>query len=335
MGQTMSELTFRSVIQRMLAIGLAIAMTGCSWIQPQTQSQPQTRAAPTIKVSPLPEAAPSVRTAILVSDDAADYQLVADEITRRIPAANYKIFHLQGPDYNAPDFLEKLDAYAPDQIVAVGLLAARTARLRPTMPLVFCRVYDYQGNDLISPNSIGVKLLPPFELQLAAWKALNPNLNRIGVIMGPQQKALATEITASALRHNVEVKTLIVRSDQEALYEFKRLVPAVEGIMILPDNRILSISVLEKLMAYGARHNQQLIVFNDRLLKYGALMSITSDHSDVADQIIDLMLSPRPGVMANSELVPLTSMNVAFNAGVANSLGLTATPEFRRFLQDD
>jgi hypothetical protein len=34
-------------------------------------------------------------------------------------------------------------------------------------------------------------------------------------------------------------------------------------------------------------------------------------------------------------LVPLTSMHVAFNAGVASELGLSASSEFQQFLNSD
>jgi ABC-type uncharacterized transport system substrate-binding protein len=318
------------VFWRMLAFAPVLALVACAGLQ----APPRT--GPTVKVTPMPEAAQQpVRTAILISDDAAHYQLVAEEIIRRMPAANYEVFHFEGSDHQVPGVLKELESYAPDQLVAVGLLAARTARMRPGLPLVFCRVFDYQSNSLISSNSIGVKLLPPFDLQMEAWKALNPDLQNIGVIMGPHQEDLAREITTSAARHGIEVKTVTVGSDQEALFKFKRLVPAVEGMMILPDNRILSVTVLEELMAYGIRHRKQIVVFNDRLLKFGALMSITSNDGDVADQIIELMLNPRPSATAHMRLVPLTSMQVAFNAGVASELGLSASSEFQQFLNSD
>jgi ABC-type uncharacterized transport system substrate-binding protein len=303
-----------------------LVLTACGGSQMRSAS---------VTVNPMPDAARQVRTALLVSDDTPDYQLVAEEIMRRLPAGTYEVLHLEGNAFNTPDVLEDLDHFEPDQLIAVGLLAAITARRRPDLPLVFCRVFNHRGNDLLSSNSAGVNLLPPFDLQLAAWKALDPNLQQIGVIGGPGQQGLIEEISTSASRQNIQIRSLTVSSDKEALFKYKRLIPLVDGVMVLPDNRILSVAVLEELMSYGVKHGKQIVVFNDRLLKLGALMSITSDAADVADQVIDLMLNPRTGARNRPTLTPLTSMRVELNAQAASKLGLSASPDFIQFLDGD
>jgi ABC-type uncharacterized transport system substrate-binding protein len=277
-----------------------------------------------------------LRTAILISNDSAGYQRVAEEIMSRMPPTNYSVFHLEGKQLHTPDLLEELDRYEPDQIIAVGLPAAMAGRQRPDVPLVFCRVFDYESNDLISQTSTGVKLLPPFDLQLQAWKEISPNLNKIGVIMGPDQQDLLHEIEASALRHDIEIEHRTVGSDQETLFEFKRLIPLVQGLIVLPDNRILSASALMELMAYGTKHGKQIVVFNDNLLKYGALMSVTSDEADVADQVIRVFQDSASRKASRPNMFPLTKMRVQVNPKVAQDLGLPMSlPEFEQYPRSD
>lgn len=315
---------------RVCALVAALLMGACSG--PAVKDTPNV-----ITVYPAPAQAQPLRTAILISDDTIGYQLVAEEIMMRIPRANYAVFHLEGNEINVPDVLEELDWYEPDQIIAVGLLAAMTGRQRSDLPLVFCRVFNYRGNDLLSRTSQGVKLLPPFDLQLQAWKEISPDLHVVGVITGPDQQDLIREIKASARRYDIKVQNRTVRSDQETLFEFKRLVPLVQGLIVLPNNRILSASVLEELMSYGVKHGKQIVVFNDRLLKYGALMSISSNDADVADQVIRMLQDLPSGRKAfRPAMLPLTKMHVQLNSKVAHDLGLSATsPEFLRFLRSD
>ena len=105
----------------------------------------------------------------------------------------------------------------------------------------------------------------------------------------------------------------------------------------MPDNRILSASVLKELMSYGAKHGKQIVVFNDRLLNYGALMSFSSNNADVADQVIRMLQDLPSGRKAfRPGMLPLTKMRVRLNSKVAHDLGLSATsPEFQRFLRSD
>jgi putative ABC transport system substrate-binding protein len=292
---------------------------------------------PTItEPAPEPVAAPPVRIAILISNDTPGYQLVANEIVQRISKDEHVILNLDGNPANGSRVLEKLAEFSPDQLIAVGLLAAKTGRQMPELPLVFCRVFNYQDHDLISPTSSGVNLLPPFALQLEAWKTLSPDLQTIGVIAGPGQNELIVEITAAAREQDIEVISRSARSDKGTLFEFKRLIPLVQGLWILPDNRILSVPVLQELMAYGAKYDKQIVVFNEQLLKYGALLSVSSSDADVANQVVRLLddsefgaTTPRP------RMVPLTTMRIELNFQVAQELGLTTTPKFNKFLPID
>ena len=338
----MVELKTGLGLRTICVLAFCQALTACVSTSPVTISEPVPAPivivpAPIVIVpAPIPVAAPPVRTAILISNDTAGYQSVAKQIAQRMPTDKHRIFNLNGDPANGSRILEKLSEFAPDQLVAVGLLAAKTGRQMPELPMVFCRVFNYQDHDLISPTSAGVNLLPPFALQLQAWKTLAPDLQTIGVITGPGQDELVAEITAAARQFDIEILSRSVRSDKGTLFEFKRLVPLVQGLWILPDNRILSVPVLQELMAYGLKHDKQLVVFNEQLLKFGALLSVTSDDTDVADQVVQLLRETSFGDTApRPRMAPLTDMKIEINTQVAHELGLTATPQFNRYLPAD
>jgi putative ABC transport system substrate-binding protein len=319
-------------LQRLAVLAFCQVVMACVGVPPTVVTEPSPR--PVVREpTPAPVVATPVRTAILISNDTPGYQVVANRIVQRIPAHEYRIFNLDGNPANGSRVLKRLAEFGPDQLVAVGLLAAKTGRQRPELPLVFCRVFNYQDHDLISPTSTGVKLLPPFALQLEAWKTLSPDLKTIGVITGPGQEDLVVEITDAAREHGIEVLSRSARSDKGTLFEFKRLVPLVQGLWILPDNRILSVPVLRELMAYGAKYDKQIVVFNEQLLDFGALLSVSGNDADVADQVVRLLKdSDFHAPNRRPSMVPLTTMHIELNSQVAQELGLTTSPQFDRYL---
>jgi ABC-type uncharacterized transport system substrate-binding protein len=296
-------------------------------VPPVVQAVPE--AAPPVE-PPLPAPAPApepepvaVQVAILLSDDIPVFASVADKIRRRLGPGDHTIHDLGGHPANSTRILEEIERTNPDQLVSVGLLAAQVGRQLDTVPMVFCYVFNYQDHDLISPSSKGVNLLPPFEMQLDAWRDLSPGLSRIGVITGPNQEALVGELQQASEAEEIELFARTVHSDQEALYAFKRLTPEIEGLMLLPDNRILSPRVVREIMSYGARHRIQIVVFGSSLLDLGAFMAITSLDSDIADQVVArLGEMTDEGWPAGIDMTPLTKMEREVNPDVAQHLGL-------------
>jgi ABC-type uncharacterized transport system substrate-binding protein len=262
-----------------------------------------------------------VRTAVLLSDDIPVFEAVAAEIVARVGADRATIYNLNALPSNGPRVLR--EAAAADRIVAVGLLAATIGRSIAEKPMVFCMVFNHQDSNLISASSKGVKLLPPFELQLQAWSELSPRLQSVGVITGPGQEELLAEIEAAAKARGIAVAVETVNSDKEALVVFKQMTSTIQGLWLVPDNRILSPEVVREIMSYSARHQKQVVVFGSNLLGLGAVMSVDSDADDVAQQVVRRLDGiDGKGQVAGPGMLPLTKMQVEVNSPIARQLGL-------------
>jgi ABC-type uncharacterized transport system substrate-binding protein len=250
---------------------------------------------------------------------------IAEEIQRR-DAEHVTVHNLDGSEANAVTTLAKIDGASSDRIVAIGLLAATVGR-RAEMPMVFCQVYNYQDYDLVSPSSKGVQLLPPFDLQLEAWRSLAPELKSIGIVTGPGQDALIADIQEAVERAELTLTVATVQSDQEALVRFKDMTHAIDGLWLVPDNRILSPNVVREMMSYSAKHKKQVVVFSSGLLGLGALMSVASDERDVADRVLARFENmSESGQLRGPDLQQLTKIHASVNEDIARHLGL-AIPE--------
>ena len=330
---------------RIYSLAVLLLVSGCAGLPPQIDAPepvpqpvetpapavvteaPPIEAAPTrepvpVQAAPAPEP-PSARVAIVLSDDIPVFSSVAEKLRRRLGPGDHTIHNLDGHPANSTRILEEIKNTDPDQVVSVGLLAAQVARQLDDVPMVFCYVFNYQDHELISATSKGVNLLPPFAMQVQAWRELSPGLDRVGVITGPNQDLLVDEIQQASEEEGIELFTRTVRSDQEALYVFKRLTPEIEGLWLLPDNRILSPRVVREIMSYGARHRIQIVVFGSGLLELGAFLAISSRDGDVADQVVGrLAEATEAGWTAGPDMTPLTEMDLEINQDVAQHLGL-------------
>jgi ABC-type uncharacterized transport system substrate-binding protein len=243
------------------------------------------------------------------------------EAIQQQSAARVTLHNLDGEPTNAEGVLAELGANS-DRVVAIGLLAATVGR-RANLPMVFCQVYNYQDYDLVSETSKGVQLLPPFSLQLKAWTRLSPELQRIGIVTGPAQDSLIAEIQQVVERAGLTLTVASVQSDQEALLAFKDMTQSIDGLWLLPDNRILSPTVVQEIMSYSAKHRKQVVVFGDNFLSLGALMSVTSDARDVAERVLARFDNvSEGGRLLGPDMQQLTKIHTDVNAAVANYLGL-------------
>lgn len=309
-------------------LGLA---TGCSLL-PWPEA-PDKQAAPAVTSSPAPTPKPKgsappakppvselPRTAILYGDDVPMYARVAEDTLARLrgPAQAFAV-----SDDGAGPTAGEIGGY--DRLVAVGALAARHANRWPDKPLVFCQVFNYQRDGLDRNNARGVSMLPPAESQLKAWKTLVPGLRRIGTITGPGHEQWIEQARSAAGAQGMVLVHRIAQSDKETLYQYKRLVPEIDGLWLLPDDRILSHRVLRELMSYSARHNRHVLAFSPELLKFGALLSASSVEADVAAQVaIALQSMTAPKTSTEFRLYPLTEAHIETNDRLAR--GSTIRP---------
>ena len=101
-------------------------------------------------------------------------------------------------------------------------------------------------------------------------------------------QALADAGTALGL----EMTTRQVSSDKEVLFEFRRLVPALDGFIFLPDDSVLSPGVIQEIISHGRSNGIQFLAYNQLLQTLGAQYLVTQDAEDVAAGLVQLINNP-------------------------------------------
>jgi ABC-type uncharacterized transport system substrate-binding protein len=189
--------------------------------------------------------------------------------------------------------------------------------------VIFSQVFNVNENDLLSEEMKGVAVLPPMDLQVEAWRDLDPGIRNIGAILGEGHEELIAEANQAMKERGIKFHYAIAHSDRETLYLFNRLIRDIDGFLLFPDNRILSRAVLIEIMNDASRHRVQVAVFNESLLDHGATFSASSDNSNIANKITIALNEILDGNIDDVEpLSPLSEIRIQTNPAMVQKFGL-------------
>ena len=324
-----------SIRSGLLLAVFALLLSGCSLILPSPDTPepvvtPQLPPTPMPMPTPVPTAEPApvepvvpaeviepepaaTKVAIVLSGRVPAYENVVIELTGLLD--DFEIYDLSDRSITQKEAFDAIRNNGAQAVVAVGLRAATFCQAFTDLPVVFSQVFNVSENDLDGENFKGVAAIPPLAMQLKAWQQLSPELKSIGTIIGEGHDDLIDEAMLAAHANDLSLHHRIAKSDRETFYYFTRLAPVIDGFWLFPDNRILSASVLRRMLDYAARHGVQVAVFNDSLLSLGAAISTTSVNADIAQTIVSVITSAVRGDMdAIPDMTPLSEIGVRTNS---------------------
>ena len=274
--------------------------------------------------------APAAMVALLYSGSAPAQAAIASHIDDKLSAPGWSVRHID---------LDRIDSATPiDATIdrGVGLLAAvgpdalAVARERFTgADIVYCQVLDPGASATAEGTQTirSVAAMPPLKLQFAAWAALDPKLEHIGLITSAGYAARLTDVAAAASAIGARLDHRISNSDRETLYIFRRLAPEIDGLWLAPDSSVLSAGVIGQMLDLAAELDIGVLVFNEGLLGRGGLLSVLAPEEHVAALVVDAIEAIRYRTTDTlPREIPLSEGRVRVNAEVVAALGLPVPP---------
>ncbi len=273
---------------------------------------------------PAPPPPPPPQIIILVSEAIPAYERVAQELEKRLPEGA-KTAYLNRYRKVGKEITEQLARPDYQQIVAIGLYAATEARrvAGDEDDVIFCQVFNYRDHQLIGVHSKGVGAIAGTKSMFANWSRLSPTLNNIGIVTGSGMEAVVTKAASEASTYGIRLQHKVVANDKELLFEFKRMAPHIQGIWLLPDNRVLSRQAIKELLSFSVRSGKQVAVFNDELLRIGGLMSVTPRVEEIADRVVErLQAAHNTEGVPGPQLLLLEDGDIRINRAAARRYGI-------------
>lgn len=236
------------------------------------------------------------------------------------------VYQLKGGLDSPATVLKNVQASEHDLVVAVGLPAARLARTLKDKKVVFCQVFHYEDADLLAPWMKGVQALPPPAQQFAFLKRSHPRVSRLAVITGRGLRARVAEAETAAKRQGISLLHVEVQSDMEFLYAFKRVAAKVDGLWLLPDNRVLSRRVLHEVASLSGKSSKPVLAVGPSFQALPALIAVASDPADIAAQVMArLMRAAVSDIVPGADMRPLTRL-LSPQAGGAAARAASTSP---------
>ena len=334
------------MVKRVLFACLLATIAGCANVPPEPPEVPDIAVPepepltppPQVEQEPLPaeveppplaeviEPPPKVKAAIVLSDRSPAFEKVATELA---PLLDHTLlYNLSDKSLSPEDAFAAAAESGAAVVIAIGRPATQAASAWSTIPVVYCQVFNYERPDELSVPVKGVASLPPLSAQVAAWKQRDPELETIGAILGDGHEDLLREATLAAAANGIELQYRIARSDRETLYMFHRMAPHIDGFWLFPDNRVLSVPVLEQMVSIAARHGVRIAAFNDALLEMGVALSTASVEADIAATVVAVAEKIVAGDSdAIPELTRLGKVRIATNPAAGSSSDTYAAGE--------
>ena len=313
-----------SIVLVLLASALGACASGLTTSWPEEPVEAATVPAP----EPLPEIPieaarkpaellpPPVRNttpiAIVVSSRQTAYTDVAAALIERYDDAH--VYELGGEDAATGGMIRNISDIGNSAVVAIGLLAARSAVSLTDMPVVYCQVFNDQELAVASDNVRGVAAYSPLDAQLDAWLAVDPELGRVGMLVGEGHDDLVAEASRAAERHGIDLHVRTTHSDQETLYAFRRMSRDIDGFWLFPDSRVLSARALREMAQIADKNRVRFAVPNEGMLSLGAAVALTTVATDIATVIGEVLER-----MARGDVESLPRLSQLREVGVKTS----------------
>jgi ABC-type uncharacterized transport system substrate-binding protein len=259
--------------------------------------------------------------AIIVSDNSQAFVGVQREIGKKF-SQRVETYTL-GDESRNSTVRKKIQSSDLPVIVAIGLPAARLAQGLSGKKVIFCQVFNYEDTELVMPWMKGVSATAPVREQLRVWKALNPKLTNVGVITGKNLQGLMEEAQAAAQENKIRLDHIEVSSDKETLFAYKQISPKMQGLWLVPDNRVLSRDVIRDIMAHSVKEGKQVAVFGHELLGLGGLISAETSYADIAEQVLTRVRQAQEASgIPGAPVIPLTRTVIKINTVMVKRLNL-------------
>ncbi len=263
---------------------------------------------------------------IIVASDDKGAVAAATRALQAAYSGRIELHNLAGSRAREGEIVQAVQGSGVPQVVAVGLLAAQVARQRfAGKQVVFCQVLNVEEFSLVAPWMKGVSGIPSLARQFGAWKQLDPNLRRIGVVTGPHARYMVEQAELAARALGLELEHVQVSSDRAVLPALQALRERrIQGLWLAPDSAILSQRTILDVMAYSVKHNIEVLAFSPALLKEGALLSATADIDELAQLVLERLkrAGPGPQQVAGEALSALPGARISISAQAAGRFGL-------------
>jgi putative tryptophan/tyrosine transport system substrate-binding protein len=254
---------------------------------------------------------------VITSRDDGPYEGVLAGLRASLSASqgpHVRVRSMQSEGEAASDAL--LAARSVDRpLIAIGSNAARAALAAPgSAPVIACMVGDGDLRD--APNTTGVMLEFPLEIQLAWIRRFVPESRSIGVLYNPEEnEARIAEARKAAERLGLRLVAREIHRPQDLPAALDSLAREADFLLAVTDQMVFSRQTTQAILLFSFRNRMPLSGLSASWVKAGALYALERDYADLGAQCAEMALEVLNGKKAKS-IRPATPRKVVYAINV-------------------
>lgn len=286
----------------------------------------------------VPIEAAAVEIAILKSSDLTAYTEAVEGFKATAPGtAIYTEYDLRGDMERGTQLARKIRASDTSLVVAVGLKAARAAKMEiADIPILYMMVPDPLKQHLTAANMTGVLLEIPTDHQFKIMRTFLPTLRRIGTLYDPDKTAAALkEAEPRATAYEFQLQGFPVGNGKDVPQQLRTLLSKSEALWLMPDSTALTDESIRFILESALAKQVPVVGFSSELTRLGALLSLSVDYGEVGREAG--LLAKR--IVNGDQPLPLKPVSVqrikiTVNQKTARYLGVTIPKELESLIDE-
>ncbi len=254
------------------------------------------------------------KVVVVKSADLGPYAALAAGFAAEARATLEEVTLEEGTEAAAKVF-KRLGENPPALVLAIGPAAAVGARRQfADVPIVFVMVPYFQKYELEGSNITGIALTSDLSLELAAVKAMLPQVKRVGVLADPRH---SLKFIDEAAGYASNKGLSLVRIDLDSVANLEKALAAarskIDALVMISDRTVGNAAVVQRLIAWTNEEKLPLVGLAPGQVKQGALLSLSPAATGLglqagrlANRILHEKVDPGALAVANPEGVDLT-----------------------------
>lgn len=219
----------------------------------------------------------------------------------------------------------------PQLYVALGAQAALVlARAQPTVPVLctllprqaFERALE-QGGFKASRQFSALLLDQPLSRQLALVRLALPGAKRLGVLWGPESKALAPAMASLATAQGLQLVQADWVAGQPVFAGVRQVLESADVLLALPDPEVFNTHTVQHLLLASFRARVPMVAFSPAYVRAGALLAVYVTPAQLGEQAAEVAQGVLQGKDLPAQPIHSRRFSVQVNDHVARALGLS------------
>ena len=223
----------------------------------------------------------------------------------------------------------KIKASGAKVVFTIGKDATKAAMQElPGMPIVYCMVMSPQEDGIGGGSVTGVTLDIPMVKQFTSFKAVVPNLKKIGIVYSDETSGIiAKEMKAAAVKTGVTVIEKKVASDKDVPNAIRELKGKIDGLYLPPDRTVANRDAFQFIALFTFENNLPFMAPAGRFVKKGALVALMIDFEELGKQAAAMAKKIVGGASPSSIPVePPQATILVLNQKTAQTIGINIPP---------